>query len=140
MMRIQYILYFSLISLITYYGCSSKEKGCTDPIAININWDAEEDDGSCIYYGNVSFWTDHDPGCGTITIYINGEGKGKLLKYYPNSKVTNCNFSGCVNLTLEPGTYSYEARGELSKLDEDKCVWTGTFDVREKDCKIILIH
>ena len=38
-----------LISIITFIGCKKQIQGCTDPMAINYNPNATEDDSTCKY-------------------------------------------------------------------------------------------
>jgi len=39
------------VTLVAFASCDEKKEGCTDPISINYDPDAEKDDGSCEYAG-----------------------------------------------------------------------------------------
>ena len=65
------ILFIASI-LILFFACK-KEQGCTNPLAINYNLDAEKDDGSCIYEnnpGNVSSIVNYTSSDGLLSDYI----------------------------------------------------------------------
>ena len=47
------VLYILLSVSIVFTACK-KEEGCTDPVALNYNSDAEEDDSSCNYESTFS--------------------------------------------------------------------------------------
>ncbi len=42
------------IGALLLMGC--KQKGCTDPFAVNYSEDAEKSDGSCVFEGRVQIW------------------------------------------------------------------------------------
>ncbi|PLX08746.1 MAG: hypothetical protein C0596_05435 [Marinilabiliales bacterium] len=46
-MRLNIVSLFFIIAVVFFYSC--KQEGCTDPLALNYNPEAEVDDCSCIY-------------------------------------------------------------------------------------------
>ena len=53
------IIYLFLIIPLLFSSCT-KEQGCIDAQATNYNIDAEEDDGSCLYAGNIVFYLEYN--------------------------------------------------------------------------------
>jgi len=51
MKKILVLCALSAISLFLIPSCKDKKEGCTDPLSINYDPDAEKDDGSCTYGG-----------------------------------------------------------------------------------------
>jgi len=82
--------------------------------------------GTTTTTGNVSFWTNKDLACGSITVNVNGKS-GSITSYSPNG-VSSCNVSGGANFTLPAGNYNYTAScsGGLT--------WSGTITVTAGGC------
>ena len=53
-MRIQFIMALCLSSFFIFSSC--EKEGCTDENATNYSSDADIDDESCVYEGDVVFW------------------------------------------------------------------------------------
>ena len=77
------ILLFSL-SLITLISCETNSipvEGCTDPNAINYNPQADINNNSCDFTGDIIFYLDAAAG-----IYLYNEGVDKLTFYIDGNK------------------------------------------------------
>jgi hypothetical protein len=72
-MKYYFFLVCTIFFLFTIISCK-KQKGCTDPISIYYDSDAEEDDGSCIYGGNG--------GLNSIIIYPYSQNRAVISKQY----------------------------------------------------------
>jgi len=77
--------------------------------------------------GDLIFWTNHDFGCGPITVNLNGVGSTTITSYFGSAP--NCsNTSGGGNFNnLSPGNYSFSA--SCSNL-----TWNGNLTVTQNSC------
>lgn len=105
MKRIFISLFAAALIITAMSGCRKDVYGCTDPYAYNYNSAANLSNGSCVYYGNVTFWFASNMANATVT--INGQS-ATITQYYPSGAPT-CNAVGCANFTLPAGTYTYTA-------------------------------
>lgn len=81
--------------------------GCTDVTAINYNYQAGTDDGSCKYEGQGVFWIQQLSANDTITVSINGTPMGYITKSFNHAP--DCDATGAVTITIDPGMYKYSA-------------------------------
>lgn len=125
--RLPILLLFLSFLLAFQTGCR-RERGCDDPLAVNWDPDADVNDGSCIYTGRVSFWTNGDGSCGNIDVYIAGAFSGTIENYFPTG-IPECNQVGTLTLELEPGIYPYEAI-------DDCGTWTNSITIVSEGCLI----
>lgn len=83
-------------------------------------------------YGEVTFWTSVDHGCGQITVTMNGATRS-INNYYYNG-TPNCGATGCANFSgISPGTYSYSA--ECSSY-----YWNGTVTITADNCTLMQLN
>lgn len=93
-----------LLCSLTLVACQ-KKKGCTDSNARNRNYEAEVDDGSCVYstatfYASSGFYA----GIPIVKIDVSADGSsiGSITSVYPNGP-GNCSAQGTLVYTFETG-------------------------------------
>ena len=129
-MKIKALVTISIISigLIAFSSCSKKVSGCTDSAAGNYTSSAEEDDGSCYYTGDVTFWTAQSDAFGAMEVTVAGQSKTitrDVVDVAGPSSCTSC--SDCANFRLRAGSYTYTATdGQVTRngdvvITRDSC-------------------
>lgn len=123
------IIFVSSLILLSCKKEDQKIFGCTDPSATNYNASATDDNGSCTYNGNVTFWYNSNGTNATVNI---GGQVGYITSYYPGND-PSCGSTGCANFTLGVGSYNYSASSTFSN-------WSGTVSVTKNGCKLVLLQ
>ena len=143
------ILLFSL-SLITLISCETNSipvEGCTDPNAINYNPQADINNNSCDFTGDIIFYLDaaagiylYNEGVDKLTFYIDGNNIGSQYNeggFYTAQTPPNCfdNFFTTGSVYWSNNSYttiSWEA------IDETGYVWfSETSQIGANKCLIV---
>lgn len=115
------------------------EGGCTDSKALNQDFTADFDDGSCeystvVFYGRYVYYGPFLFSIAKVDVTIDGNYKGSLSAVYPNGP-SNCDAPGTVKhefedgssvnwnavITLSNGTF-YTAGGTVSPSSSQSCI------------------
>ncbi len=145
-----------LVSAITLMAISScKKKGCMDVNAKNYNAEAQKDDETCVYEGNVMFWTHAGDNTElqlvksvmSLDIYVDDEMIGELSTNYIGTEAPACE-DAYLDHTFYLGfdnskIFNYEAKGDVALAGggtEEQVLYSGSFTVNGgDDCVAIRI-
>ena len=119
------------------------EIGCKDPAAVNYNSEAEVEDNSCIFEGDVVFYYTEDvsvfyqaDGADTIFFYLNQE----LIGFVPSTvfwnEAPNCFDVGSVGATYNLGS---NTSGLIPYRVEDQLevpYFIGEVDITANECRV----
>jgi hypothetical protein len=125
-----FYLFLTAAVISTIAGCHKDIYGCTDPSASNYAPNANVDNGSCKYYGNLMFWTNVNEGNVVITI----NGSSQTITGYVTGGTPNCGNNVSANFSLPQGSYTYTAVGPASPAYPSGYSISGTATVVGNQC------
>lgn len=128
-----------IVAAIALSGC--KVEGCTDPEASNYDVDANDNDGSCNYEGDLVFWYNETASAGLIndgstslTYYINNQVVGSSASNTFWNSAPNCGQNSSVTATIDLGS-SQSVAVSYSVVDQDSFeIWAGDISVDANSC------
>ena len=134
MKKTHLLLLASILMLTIMSGCKKDVYGCTDFAAYNYNSAANINNGTCVYYGNVTFWFASNMANATVTI---NNQTGTITGYYTGG-APQCGAVGCANFTLPVGTYTYTAQSSQYTWGMTGTPLTAT--ITANDCATYLLQ
>lgn len=120
---------------ITINSCKKNEKGgCTDPKALNRNFDAVVNDGSCAYSKAIFYMTVINP-TRPVTVTVGGNNIGTITSQFPNGP-GNCSAPGCAVFQFKSGD-----RLDWVATEPGGNIWTGTIEPNSSaDCIKVRVY
>ena len=118
-----------------------KEEGCTDKNAANYSVDAEEDDGTCTYKGNVVFWYNQATSEGlqfdlssSLSFYVDGVivGSTATSQYWTGGPV--CGANGSITVEKDLGLVKSKSYSYQVKDDWGDVIWSGNVSFDANTC------
>lgn len=108
-----------LVLLLFLLLSSCEEEGCTDSKALNTDYAATVDDGSCIYSDVVFYGSQFSP-CPPVVVQVNGSSIGNITASYPGGP-GNCSVPGVAYYTFSSGE-----KIDYVALDDCGRIFSGT--------------
>ena len=119
---------------IIFSSCEKEVRGCTDSKALNKNFEAELDDGSCRYSSVIFYMSVINP-ARPVSVSVNGNNVGTITAQYPLGP-GNCSAPGCATFSFKDGKKLDWVATEPGGL-----IWTGTIEPNSfSDCIKVRVY
>jgi len=139
---IKNLLSFSAILMLSmaFVSCK-KQEGCTDKNASNYSVDAEEDDGTCTYEGNVVFWYDQNTSAAlqanlsnSLSFYVDGMivGSTATTQYWTGGP--SCGANASITATKSLGLVKSKSYPYQVIDDWGDVIWSGNVTMDANTC------
>jgi hypothetical protein len=139
MKKISLILIVGL-SLISLQSCRPEE-GCTNKDATNYSPDAEKDDGSCKYKGEIVFWYDATTSANLIDydsmslkFYVDGNLVGSTASSVYWNSAPNCGQNSSITVSKDLGSDKSKSANYQVKDEYDEVLWQGSVTFEANTC------
>jgi hypothetical protein len=131
------------ISLFSLQSCRPEE-GCTNKDATNYSPDAEKDDGSCKYTGEIVFWYNSSTSTNLInypssslTFYVDGAVVGSTATNVYWTSAPDCGQNATITVSKDLGTSTSKSYSYVVKDNDDYIIWQGTANFEANTCTAI---
>ena len=132
---------FAFLAITISFTTGCKTEGCTDPDSITFDAEADEDDGTCQYEGNVVFWYNQTASEGLIAadaqslkFYVDEELIGSYASDVYFTSSPDCTTASVVTSKKDLGTDKKKSFSYKVIDDDDFTWWEGTIEYEANTC------